>query len=86
VFWDGVHVAGPVESLFSTPSSGPSSVYGFWARWPAGMVEPDGDATGILRTGLIQPIDVTLERTRVSLGWEFSGVAAGLSGQVVAGI
>lgn len=83
-FWDGVHVAGPLSGFLLSPGTD-SSVYSFWARWPAGMIEPT-TATGIVRSGLIQPIDVTLERTRVLWSLTMTGLTAGTAGTIAVGL
>jgi hypothetical protein len=85
LFWDGVHAAGQLQNFNLTPTAGEASQYVIFARWPAGETESTTE-TGIVRSGLIQPIDVTLERTRVGFAGMITNLDQGTDGAVVLGI
>jgi hypothetical protein len=75
LFWDGIWVLGPLSTMHPVNIEA-GNRYALWARYPAGMIDTnDPDETGITRSGLILPIDVTLERTRVSCTGSIAGLA-----------
>jgi len=62
VSWNGVWANGDVD----LGSQGNDQQYLIWTKWPAGLVETTSE-TGIERSGLIQPIEETVVKTKVLL-------------------
>lgn len=64
-FWNGLWFCGGAN-FDSTPPAVDGEVLTIWSQWPAGL-SSDGSETSILRTGLVEPIDMTLIKTRASV-------------------